>query len=245
MGTALSPSPLRGEGWGEGRVLAKAFPIVVGAHPVRDRRGNRCAAVAHWVRSYRERTPLFAPAFDLPSPMPRAGGRRNSPKGGRHGCRPGDRQGRTPCRSTPPPVCDPAGARHRGGLSFGYFSLAKQRKVTRAAAAVRKPAVPRGLPSVAGEPGRGIATTGNRGSGSRPTPGRRTREPRRKAVAHRVRSHSGSATILRLLRNGRHTPKLMRCLVHNHHTQRRRIRTHTKTNHLTRARNASRRQSNA
>ena len=147
MGIALLPrpsgrpegSPVGERGWGEGRVLAKAFPIVVGAHPVRDRRGNRCAAVAHWVRSYRERTPLFAPAFDLPSPMPRAGGRWNSPQGGRHGCQPVDRQGRMPCRSTPPPVCDPAGARHRGGLSFGYFSLAKQRKVTRAAAAVRKP----------------------------------------------------------------------------------------------------------
>jgi len=43
--------------------------------------------------------------------------------GGRHGCRPGDRQGRTPCRSTPPLVCDPAGARHRGGLSLGIATI--------------------------------------------------------------------------------------------------------------------------
>ena len=64
-------------------MLEKAFPIVVGAHPVRDRRGDRYAAVAHWVRSYRERTSLVALAIDLPTPMPRAGGRRNSPQGGR------------------------------------------------------------------------------------------------------------------------------------------------------------------
>jgi hypothetical protein len=42
----------------------------------------------------------------------------------------------------------------RGALLFGYFLLGKQEKVTRAAAAARKPAVSRGLPSVAGEPGR-------------------------------------------------------------------------------------------
>ena len=29
--------------------------LPVGAHPVRDRRGRPCAAVAHWVRSYRGR----------------------------------------------------------------------------------------------------------------------------------------------------------------------------------------------
>jgi len=69
------------------------------------------------------KTPLFVLAFDVRAPMPRAGGRWNSPQGGQHGCRPVDRQGRTPCRSTPPPVCDPVGARHRGGLSLGYFSL--------------------------------------------------------------------------------------------------------------------------
>jgi len=153
----------------------------VGAHPVRDRRGNRHVEVAHWVRSYRERTRSSALAFDLPSPMPRAGGRGNSPKGGRQGRRPVDRQGRMPCRSTPPPGCDPAGTRHRGGLSLGYFSLARQREVTRAAAAVRKPA--------AGEPSSGVATR-NRGSGFRFAPQRRTWRPARKAAAHRVRSYS-------------------------------------------------------
>ena len=62
-----SPSPLRGEGWGEGRVLAKALPISVGAHPVRDRRGDRYAAVAHWVRSYGE---TAGKAFRAPAPYP-------------------------------------------------------------------------------------------------------------------------------------------------------------------------------
>src|SRR5215467_8727074 len=69
-----SPSPRRGEGRGEGRVLATALPTpFVGAHPVRDhgarpsprytviaesspRRPSaetfRISAVAHWVRSY-------------------------------------------------------------------------------------------------------------------------------------------------------------------------------------------------
>jgi len=80
--TALFPLP-PGEGWGEGRVLAKALPTSVGAHPVRNRNVSTTSAVAHWVRSYRERTPLFAPVFDLPSPMPRVGGRWISPQGGR------------------------------------------------------------------------------------------------------------------------------------------------------------------
>ena len=51
----------------------------------------------------------------------------------------------------------------RGALSFGYFSLGKQRKVTRPPAGGRKPA--------AGGPGRRIATSKHRGSGSRPAPG--------------------------------------------------------------------------
>jgi len=50
---------------------------------VRDRNASTTSAVAHWVRSYREKNQLFALAVDLPSPMPRAGGRWNSPKGGR------------------------------------------------------------------------------------------------------------------------------------------------------------------
>src|ERR1700761_1270267 len=44
----------------------------------------------------------------------------------------------------------------RGAVSFGYFSLGKQRKVTRAAVAARTPA--------AGEPDRGDATTADSGS---------------------------------------------------------------------------------
>ena len=52
----------------------------------------------------------------------------------------------------------------RGALSFGYFSLGKQRKVTRAAAAARKPAAAARKPA-AGEPGRRIATTKHRGFG--------------------------------------------------------------------------------
>ena len=51
----------------------------------------------------------------------------------------------------------------RGAVSFGYFSLGKQRKVTRPPAGGRKPA--------AGEPGRDIATTKCKVTGSRPTPG--------------------------------------------------------------------------
>ena len=45
----------------------------------------------------------------------------------------------------------------RGAFSFGYFSLGKQRKVTRPPAGGRKPA--------AGEPGRDYATTRDGGSG--------------------------------------------------------------------------------
>jgi len=64
---------------------------------------------------------------------------------------------RRPCRKARPPLTDWLGAAQPapsgGAFSFGYFSLGKQRKVTRAAAAARKPA--------AGEPGRENATTTN------------------------------------------------------------------------------------
>jgi hypothetical protein len=64
----------------------------------------------------------------LPLPSAAAAGRRKSPKGGRHGCRPVWRQGRMPCRQTPQSGREPHGptareARKRGGLSLGYFSL--------------------------------------------------------------------------------------------------------------------------
>ena len=83
-------------------------------------------------------------------------------RGARHGCRalfvragarskspaaPHGLAGRSPDSAT------------RGAVLFGYFLLGKQEKVTRAAAAVRKPAVPRGLPSVAGEPDRECMAT--------------------------------------------------------------------------------------
>src|SRR6185312_13600636 len=53
-------------------------------------------------------------------------------------------------RKTPEPARAPAGqdarrARHRGGLSFGYFSLATQRKVTRAPTGARKHFVLQGV----------------------------------------------------------------------------------------------------
>ena len=78
-------------------------------------------------------------------------GGRSGPQGDRHGCRslfvraggPVEKPGRPSrtCRAI-----SPASAK-RGALSFGYFSLSKQRKVTRRSADRRKPA--------AGEPGRG------------------------------------------------------------------------------------------
>jgi len=116
-------------------------------------------------------------------------------RGARHGCRalfvragarskspaaPHELAGRSPDSAT------------RGALSFGYFSLSKQRKVTRPSAEGRKPA--------AGEPSCRIATTSNRISRRlvrstfrpfcvlRPTRGRECRTPRR-AIAHSVRSY--------------------------------------------------------
>jgi len=50
---------------------------------VRDRCVSIASAVAHWVRSYRERPRSLLWPLTSPSPMPRAGGRRNSPQGGR------------------------------------------------------------------------------------------------------------------------------------------------------------------
>jgi len=76
-------------------------------------------------------------------------------------------------RKTPQPARAPAGqearrARHRGGLSFGYFSLATQRKVARAATAARN----RFVHAISG------------------------RRERSKNIAHRVRSYNlGSARI--------------------------------------------------
>ena len=142
------------------------FPV--GAHPVRDRAVPITSAVAHWVRSYREKKRfstamcrVAARAF-IPPLCSGEGWTIRPRRGARHGCRalfvragarskspaaPHGLAGRSPDSAT------------RGAVLFGYFLLGKQEKVTRAAAAVRKPAVPRGLPSVAGEPSRDITTT--------------------------------------------------------------------------------------
>src|SRR6185437_1289176 len=67
----------------------------------------------------------------------RGGWVEESPQDGPHGGRPVFRRYRdVPSKN---PVARPRTrrARHRGGLSFGYFSLATQRKMTRAAAAAR------------------------------------------------------------------------------------------------------------
>jgi hypothetical protein len=67
------------------------------------------------------------------SPYDAAGGWRNSPQGGRHGCRPVFRQGRMPCRKTPQPDRAPGGpkarkARHPGGPSLWLLSLGQARE---------------------------------------------------------------------------------------------------------------------
>ena len=173
---------------------------------MRDRNVSTTAAVAHWVRSYRVES--SASLWLLTSPplcREQAGGGIARRVAGRTPA--SGSSGRMPCRSTPPPVCVPAGARHRGGLSFGYFSLAKQRKVTRAAAAVRKPAVPRdSLRSQASHLAVSLQPeTEALGDSLRsplrayyalraPSGLRQDDEqwrPRRKTVAHRVRSYKG------------------------------------------------------
>ncbi len=75
-------------------------------------------------------------AFDLPSPLQRRPGGGSARRVARMDA---SQFGVSPwmdCRQTPQPGRVPPGptareARKRGGLSFGYFSLAKQRKVTR------------------------------------------------------------------------------------------------------------------
>jgi hypothetical protein len=79
-------------------------------------------------------------------PLWRGGRVEESPKGGRHGCRPVFRQDRDVLSKNPGTRTRTRRARHRGGLSLGYFSLATQREVTRWPAGQRKPA--------AGEPDR-------------------------------------------------------------------------------------------
>jgi hypothetical protein len=103
----------------------------------------------------------------LPLTYAAAGGWRNSPQGGSHGCEPVWRQGRMPCRQTPQPARVPSGQSPEGaasGCSFFWllFStpgilpsalragfavrtrscacVSKQRKVTRPPAGGRKPA---------------------------------------------------------------------------------------------------------
>jgi len=115
---------------------------------VRDRRGNRYAAVAHWVRSYREKTCSSALSFDLPSPMP------STPQG-RH------RGGLSLGIATFSVVTslDSGHPALRAGFAVRTRScacVATQREVTRAAEAVQKHA--------AGEPDRNNATTRNRSS---------------------------------------------------------------------------------
>ncbi len=96
--------------------------------PRRSRRGNAAA--------YRVRATMARRSSRGPSAA--AGGRRISPQGGLHGCKPVWRQGRMPCRQTPQPARvprrqDACEARKRGGLLFWLlFSWPRKRKVTRA-----------------------------------------------------------------------------------------------------------------
>jgi len=176
------PSPLRGDGRGEGRMLAGTCVLSVGAHPVRDSHA--------WVyRSVGLSRTGCAPTVDLQllalgswllalgswllalgsqgSPYDAAGGWRIARRVARMDA--GQFFARAGCpvekpRSPPAHLEGEARkARHPGALLFGYFLLGKQEKVTRPPAGGRKPA--------AGEPGRRISTTKHRGSGSRPAPG--------------------------------------------------------------------------
>ncbi len=94
-------------------------------------------------------------AFDLRGPCAAVRVGRTGPQGDRHGCRSLFVRAGSPVEKPGQPsrtcrAISPASAK-RGALSFGYFSLSTQRKVTRRSADRRKPA--------AGEPGRGSATS--------------------------------------------------------------------------------------
>ncbi|ULU27221.1 hypothetical protein DYST_04176 [Dyella terrae] len=105
-------------------------------------------------------------AFDRRAPCAAVRGGRKGPQGNRHGCRslfaragsPVEKPGR-PSRTGRLYRPAPSG----GALSLGYFSLGKQRKVTRRPAGGRKPA--------AGEPGRDHAKTKGKVTGSLPSQG--------------------------------------------------------------------------
>ena len=108
-------------------------------------------------------------ALDLRAPLRGGEGWTKRPAGGIGTDADSFSPGQEPPRKARPPLTDwpasPASAKR--GCSFfwhchhlgGYFSLGKQRKVTRPPAGGRKPAVPQGLPSGRNEPGRGNATT--------------------------------------------------------------------------------------
>jgi len=96
-------------------------------------------------------------------------GGRSGPQGNRHGCRFLFAGAGAPSKSPAAPheLAGQSPDSAKWGCRFfwhchhlgGYFSLGKQRKVTRPPAGGRKPAVPQGLPSGRNEPGRGNATT--------------------------------------------------------------------------------------
>jgi len=108
-------------------------------------------------------------ALDLRAPLRGGEGWTKRPAGGIGTDADSFSPGQEPPRKARPPLTDwpasPASAKR--GCSFfwhchhlgGYFSLGKQRKVTRPPAGGRKPAVPQGLPSGRNEPGRRIAKT--------------------------------------------------------------------------------------
>ena len=73
------------------------------------------------------RRPMLSP-FAAPSTAAWAG---KMPAGGRHGCRPLAEGHGWPFRQPPAQARSAGFKRHPGGFSFGYFSLAAQRKVSR------------------------------------------------------------------------------------------------------------------
>jgi len=139
-----SPSPLVGEGWGEG---AGACGSVATSCFALGSSGPRMTAAGGWRKGRRVAAgmrPVFRQDTDVLSKNPATRTRTFLPKG----------------RKARHPRCRFFWHCHHLG---GYFSLGKQRKVTRPPAGGRKPA--------AGEPGHDHATNERKVTGSRPAPG--------------------------------------------------------------------------
>ncbi len=206
---ALSPSPLRGEGWGEGWVLAKFLPTSVGAHPVRDRNVATHLGLASSRPSRIEATlPVRGRAQGaLPQRTAATGiamrcaAQRHEPSTNPCGAVRGGRSGpagvpdtdvghfssgQEPGRKARPPLTDwlgrRPGQRHAGCRSLWLLSLGQARESDPASG--RRPEARRRRAR--------SQKPGNDSIGNLHASKRRTCRPARKAVAHWVRSYKGT-----------------------------------------------------